>query len=342
MTLIDRNGRVFGRFNLIDAALIAFVLLLLPVGYATFLLFRPARPVIESVTQVPVTDEERRVSGAGLLLTKLKVRGNGFNPMLRARIGDAPAMGFVFETPNSADVIVGVVPPGKHDLVLMDGVQEVARAREAVEIQATEGPSIRAFGWLTRLSAATASTLQEGYQSDPNAPGAFRIIAVGPERPAKSRISIGSRAIDLPVSGQVERAAEILVRCDWPSSRTCGVNGESLSSAPPVAITLAGGIRFEVEAIDSPADAFPAVAVLRLDRPFAGARAGDRDANVSANGAEITSVAGSAVTLKLGVRDSREGWSYRGQPIVPGAEFTLRTDAYVLKGTIEELRITQP
>lgn len=342
MTLIDRNGRVFGRFNLVDSALIAFVLLLLPVGYATFLLFRPARPSIDSVTQVAVTDEERRVSGAGLLIGKLKIRGNGFNPMLRARIGDRPAMGFVFETPNSADVIVGVVPPGKHDLVLMDGVQEVARAREAVEIHATEGPSIRAFGWLTGLSAETASTLREGYASDQHVPGAFRIVALGPAKPARSRIAIGSRTIDLPVTGRVERAAELLVRCDWPSSRTCSVNGESLSNTPPIVIALPGGISFEVEAIDSPADAVPAVAVLRLERPPAGVRPGDRDANVSADGAEITNVAGAAVTLKLGVRPSREGWSYRGQPIVPGAAFTLRTDSYVLNGTIEDLRVSQP
>jgi hypothetical protein len=115
-----------------------------------------------------------------------------------------------------------------------------------------------------------------------------------------------------------------------------------MSAAPPVVISLPGGLTFEVEAIDSPADAVPAVAMLRLARPLAAVRAGDRDANVSADGAEITNVAGTAVTLKLGVRDSREGWSYRGQPIMPGAAFTLRTDSYVLTGTIEDLRVSRP
>jgi hypothetical protein len=342
MTLIDRDGRLFGRFNVIDAAALAFIALLLPIGYATFLLFRPSQPAIESVTQVPVTDEERRVSGAGLLIAKLKVKGNGFNPLLRARIGDMPAMGFVFETPNSADVIVGAVPPGKHDLVLLDGVQEVARARGVVEIHATEGPSIRVYGWLTGLPAAMAPTLDKGYSSDPNLPGAFRIVAAGEVRDAKARIAIESLAIDLPSPGQKERAAELVVRCDWPSSRTCTVNGESLRNAPPVAITLAGGIRFEVEGIDSPTDAMPAVAVLRLDKALPGVKAGDRDANVSESAAEITTVAGTAVTLKLGVRESREGWSYRGQLVMPGAPFTLRTATHLLTGTIEELRTSRP
>ena len=119
------------------------VLLLLPIGYATFLLFRPSRPVIDTVTQVEVTSEERRVSGVGLIIAKVKVKGSGLNPMLRAAIGSTPAVGFVFENPNSADVIVGVVPPGKHDLVLYDGVQEVARAKELRRTEEVERESAR-------------------------------------------------------------------------------------------------------------------------------------------------------------------------------------------------------
>ena len=338
MSLISRDGRVFGRFNVVDVAAAVFVLVLLPIGYATYLLFRPARPVIESVTRVEVTNEERRVSGAGVLIAKLKVKGSGFNPMLRASIGGTPAMGFVFETPNSADVIVGVVPPGKHDLVLLDGIQEVARARDAVEIQNSAGPSVRAYGWLTGLTPDDAPKLAAGYSSDPNAPGAFTIVAIGPARPAKTRVSIGTRATDLPVPGRVERAAEIEVRCDWPSARACTVGGESLRESPPIALTLPGGFRFEIDAIDAAGDATPAVAVLRLDRPVAGIAVGDRDANVSSSPAEITAVSGTAVTLRLGVHDARDGWRYRGQPVMTGAPFTLRTDRYVLTGTIESFR----
>jgi hypothetical protein len=339
MSVIDRDGRLFGRFNLIDAAVAAFIVLLLPIGYATFLLFRPSRPVIDSVTPAEVTNEERRASGYGLVIAKLKVRGSGFNPLLRATIGSSPAMGFVFETPNSADVIVGVVPPGKHDLVLLDGVQEVARARDAVEIHATEGPSIRAYGWLTSLTPAAAATLAPGYASDPNVPGAFRIVAIGPARPAKARVTIGTRATDLPLPGQMERAVELVVRCDWPSARTCTIGGESLRESPPIAMTLPGGFRFEVEAIDSAEAATPAVATLRLERAVPGVKAGDRDANVSESAAQITAVAGATVTLKLGVHDSRDGWRYRGQLAMPGAPFILRTDTYLLTGTIEDLRV---
>jgi hypothetical protein len=334
MTLIDRDGRVFGRFNLIDALAAAFILLLLPIGYATFLLFRPARPVIESVTRVEVTKEERRVASGSLLTAKLKVKGSGFNPLLRAAIGSTDAMGFVFETPNSADVLVGLVPPGKHDLVLYDGVQEVARSRDAVEIQATGGPSVRAYGWLTSLSTPQAESLKAGFASEPAAPGAFQIIALGPVRPARARVAVGGQAADLPVPGLVERAAEIVLRCDWPSAAACTIGGESLTQPPPIVMTLPGGMRFEIDEIAPPDEPTVVVAHLRAATPIAGLKTGDRDAIVSASAAEVIAIAGNNLTLKLGVHDSREGWRYRGQLVTPGSTLTLRTSSALLSGTV--------
>ena len=65
-------------------------------------------------------------------------------------------LAFVFETPNSADVLVGPLPPGAHDLVLVDGVQEVARAAGAITIQPSTSISIRAVGLLIRLDQELA------------------------------------------------------------------------------------------------------------------------------------------------------------------------------------------
>ncbi len=113
------------RVNLFDAAVAGFVIVLIPIAYGTFLLFRTPHPVIMSVKRVEITKEERRVGGPNLA-AKLKVRGSGLRPMLRASIDDAPAIGFVFENPNSAALLVGSLPPGLHDLVLFDGAQEVA------------------------------------------------------------------------------------------------------------------------------------------------------------------------------------------------------------------------
>jgi hypothetical protein len=339
--VIDSNGGPLGRFNLVDAAAIALVVVLIPVGYATYLLFRPSQPVIESVTRAEVTNEERRVAGS-LLTAKLKVRGSGFNPLLRARIGDTETLGFVFENPNSADVMVGPVPPGRHDLVLYDGVQEVARAREAVEIQATSGPSVRVYGWLTNLEAATAAGLKAGPATDPMAPNAFTIIALGEVQPARTRISNGDDAADLPVAEYVERAAEMLVRCDWPSGYGCAIEGRPLSQEPPITVRLPGGYVMQIEEIAPPADPQPATAIVRLDAALPMMKVGDRDAITGSRAAEVVSIGGGAapvVTVRLGVDPSRDGWRYRGRLLVPGAPFTLTTARYIAGGTVTAVSV---
>jgi len=124
------------RFTLFDAAIAAFVLVLIPVAYGTYLLFRAPRPTIASVTLVKTTKEERAIAGLGVV-ARMKVQGSDLRPLLRATIDDRPAIGFIFETPNSADLLVGAVPAGTHDLVLYDGVQEVARLRHGVTIDPT-------------------------------------------------------------------------------------------------------------------------------------------------------------------------------------------------------------
>jgi hypothetical protein len=122
------------RINLFDAAVAAFVIVLIPIAYGTYLLFRTPQPVITSVKRVEITKEERRIGGPNLV-AKMKVQGSGLRPMLRASVDSAPAIGLVFENPNSADLLLGAIPPGSHDLVLYDGVQEVARAPKAITIE---------------------------------------------------------------------------------------------------------------------------------------------------------------------------------------------------------------
>jgi len=341
MSVIDKEGRLFGRFNLVDATVVVFIALLLPIGYATYLLFRPERPRIDSVTRVELGNEERRVSSGSILTAKLKVKGSGFNPLLRAKIDSTDAIGLVFETPNSVDVIVGIVPPGKHDLVLLDGVQEVARAAGAVEIQASDGPSVRAFGWLTDLPPAEAQKLTEGYATDPTIPGAFKIVALGPVRPARARVTVGTATADLPLPGKNERAAEIVVRCDWPSSQTCTVDGQRLTQLPPITILLPGPLRFEIEEIAPSDEPTPATARVRVSS-VDGMKVGDRDATVGSRAAEITAINGNVVTLKLGAQPSREGWRYRGGLLTPGGTIAFQTDRYTVNGTVIDSKVGAP
>src|SRR5262249_55617911 len=148
--------RLFGRLNLIDALVAMLVVVLIPIAYTAFLLFRTPAPRITAVdpAQVAVGREMR-----------VKVRGTGLRSLFRANIGDLPASAYLFENENSADVLFANIGPGTYDLSLFDGVQEVARLQRAVTILPPSAPptaKVRLAGSFIGLDAARAGQLTAG------------------------------------------------------------------------------------------------------------------------------------------------------------------------------------
>ncbi len=348
MTIVDDHGRLFGRINLVDAAAAGLVLLLIPLAYGTYLLFRPAVPRIDSVEPSVISREEIRIAAGGRLTGKFKVKGTGFTPLLRARIGDVEALGYVFETPNSADILVGPVPPGSHDLVLMDGVQEVARAVGAISVQPEPTSFVRAVGWFTNLDAETAKTLNVGLAFPASTP-AFEILAIGPAQPARSRVRLAGSSIDRLVEGLVEREAVVTLRCDPAGDNPCTLGERPENLEGPVLLSLAGptrGLQFAVQELLPPSAPRPASVRIRLQSDAATlVRIGDRDRLLDERAAVVTSSSrtptGATVALQLGLDDSREGWRYRGQSVKAGAPFRLSTDRYEALGTIESVALSE-
>lgn len=343
MTIVDDHGRVFGRINLVDAAAAGLVLLLIPLAYGTYLLFRPSVPRIDSVSPSIVSKEEIRIAAGSRLMAKFKVSGTGFTPLLRARVGNVEALGFVFENPNSADVLVGQVPPGAHDLVLLDGVQEVARAVGAISVQPLAESFVRAVGWLVNLDADLIKALPVGL-SFPESEPAFRILALGPVRPGRSRVRLAGSFIDRPVDGLQEREAVLIIRCDPAGDNPCTMGERPENLQPPVVVSLSGpmrGFQFSVQELLPPGA--PRLATLRIrlepDAPASAVRVGDRDGLLDERAAVVTAV-GRTVDLKLGLDQSREGWRYRHQLVKPGAAFVLETDRYQVSGTIEAVTLS--
>jgi hypothetical protein len=335
MRLIDENGRLWGRVNLFDAAVAAFVILAIPIAYGTFLLFRAPAPRIESVARVPITMEERRVAGGSRLTAKLKVRGSGLRPMLRASIGGTQSLGFVFEDPNSADVLVGEVPPGTHDLVLYDGVQEVARLPKSVTIEPSAAARIAAVGTLIHLDRATADALKPG----PLAPGG----------PPDAVVKVGVPRAE--AAGSWQRDAEIVLQCDPdPNQEGCTVGGVMVAARPLPSVKVVGPSGSQLTFVLT--DVFPALAPtpMTADVRFASAaevlnliHSGDRDALLDDRAATVVAInrrrdgasaSEADVTLSLGVDQSPEGWRYRGLVLKAGAPFTLATARYQLEGTV--------
>ena len=335
MSVIDDRGRVFGRLNIVDAMIIAFVIVLLPMAYGTYLLFKPAQPRIDSVEPSQITSAERRIGNGSSLSAKFKIRGSGLTPLLRAKIGTSDALGLVFESPNSADVLVGPVAPGKHDLILVDGVQEVARANGAIEIQAATGAPIRLVGWLVGMDKAAAGALRPGASIPSGTPSSFEVIAVGPERAGRPRFQFSGATTDGAPDGSVDREAVLIARCDSPPFYdVCSINGQMMAGAGPLLVTLPGSYRFEVHEVLPTTAPTPATVMIRITGPAATlVEAGDQELLLDSRSARVTTVngkdaSGATVTLALGLDESREGWRYRGRLVRPGGTLAVATNRY--------------
>jgi hypothetical protein len=352
MTAIDNRGRLFGRINLVDATVVAFLVVLVPLAYGSYLLFRPARPHIESVALSMITKEENRIAGGAVLTAKLKVKGSGFNPLLRAAIGNSPAMGFVFENPNSADVLIGQVGSDDHDLILYDGIQEVARSVNAFTIPRTQpGVSsfIRGVGRFANLEAAAAAPLRVGFKF-PEASPEFEILALGPAYPSRSSVLFAASEFDLPLQGLVDRDAVLRIRCDSAiTDNPCAIGARSAGPFNPPTVTLVFAnadkpYRFVVqEALPETPPRRARVEVRLEGGPhLATLKVGDRDEFLDERAAVIAAVGSRGadavtVTLELGLDDSRDGWRYRRQRIKPGAPFRLATERYEAIGRVDRV-----
>lgn len=345
MSVIDNRGRLFGRFNIVDVAALAVLAFLIPLGYGTYLLFRPATPRIDSVEPAEISRQERRLGVSGVITAKFKVKGTGFNPMLRAWIDDTQALAFSFENPNSADVLVGSVSPGAHDLILFDGVQEVARARGAIAVQIGEATSIRASGFLTNLDADLVKALTVG-AAFPKPVPTFEILALGPLQPGRDRVHLAGSYVDRPVPGQQERAALLTLRCD-PSrdDNPCALGNRPEGLRTPTVLSLPGPVRYFHFAVyellpTTPARRARVTVRLIAETPAGLVRAGDKDHFLDTRAATVVQT-GTTIVLDMGVDDSREGWLYRGQLIKPGAPFALTTDRYRVSGHVHSVTLTE-
>lgn len=361
MTLVvDDRGRLFGRLNLVDAAIGLFVLVLIPVAYLAFLLFRTPKPVISSVEPAPLTYIEDRASGGTQVSGKLKVRGSGLQPVLRAMIGDRAAIAFIFESPASADVLFGDLAEGTHDLVLYDGVQEVARAPHAVTIPprpaASRQARIRIAGTLIDLDETAARGLHVGDRFPSTGAPEAELVALGEPAQDLRSVTEPRGRVYVAAAGRLQRPAAFLVSCDLAVPEECRVNGTSLGAANRV-MPVPGAppsLRLRIDEVVPASDPIHAVARVRfvVHPEFLDAiRAGDVDEGapaVDGRAASIVTVGGRQVVqgesvvdadLRLGVDPAQVGYQYRTNPIAAGTSLTFTTARYVIKGTVLMLTV---
>ena len=242
MAMVDERGRLFGRWNLLDLALLVLLLGLIPLGYAAYLLFRDQPPRIVSVS--PDHFSRRRSSS-------VKIVGKNLRPYMRVSAGTQQAREFRFKSTEEAEVPFAGMAPGTYDIVLFDQAQERFRLPNALTITPSGLPTteIVAIGAFGNLDAAGAAKLIAGAEL----PGAGRIMSVGRAVPDRTDVFSGSKLVEVVMKDALRLPAIVRFACQvrvQGGSPFCVVDDAVIAPTNVLRLTTPlGSTPFQVERV---------------------------------------------------------------------------------------------
>lgn len=251
MPVIDSQGKVFGRFNLVDALLVALLLVAVPAGYAARLLFRDPPARLTAISPTAVEQGTDRL---------IELTGTNFRPYMRVSFGNAQAASFQFYGATQAFAPMPALEPGAYDVVLYDHAREVARLPKAFSVTGPVRPpqvTLRIRGAYVGLTPEQAPQLIPGRPLNASEGVIGSIETRGEPRPSIARVQVsGATTVSVPMAGLVEVPATILLTC--PTSvgpggvLRCATAGVTL--APDMHIAFqgpSGRLLFRLDAIDT-------------------------------------------------------------------------------------------
>jgi hypothetical protein len=344
MAIVDERGRLFGRWNLLDFAILILIIGLIPLGYAAYVLFREQLPRIVSIAPVQVQQPSE---------FQLVLKGENLRPYMRVSAGVYQARDFHFKSTEEADVSFAVtIPPGQYDIILYDQAQERFRLPNALTVLPSALPvtQIVAIGAFGNLDAAGAAKLTAGTAL----PGAGEVVAVGKPSPDLTQVFSGSALVGVPIPNALRLPAVVLFSCYVRAQQGrpfCVV--EDATVAPSTLLMLStplGKTPFQVERVRSP---HPLEAIAVLIR-FAGTpsllskiKVGDIDRGSIASDlgelARVDSVGPVRASGEVDVRiiaqlqrvDHR--WLYDSGVLRAGSTLTLKTPDYEVAGIVVDM-----
>jgi hypothetical protein len=252
VTLLDDRGRVAGRFNVVDALAALVILVLIPVAYAAYLLFRTPTPTLATVVPARLLEGSRQ---------RVEINGANLRPFMRVSFENLPAKSFLLGSTKYALVDLPDLKPGAYDVVLYDYMQEVARLPKALTIApiATD-LELDVVGAFRSPSEALAATLKIGDTFPAGGNAIAEVVEVGVPVPGDLRVRVGDDTVriassrhELPAILRVKcysvRAADGTVRCMVP------LGDEPVAVAPDALLTFstpAGPLLFQIASARAP------------------------------------------------------------------------------------------
>jgi hypothetical protein len=347
MAIVDSQGRLFGRLNVLDAVLLAIVVGLIPLGYAAYLLFREQPPRLVSVN--PSRTEQTQP-------LRLTVIGENLRPYMRVSAGTEQAQDFLFKSTTEAVVSFANLRQGEYDVILYDQAQERSRLPRALSVGPSALPptEIIAVGSFGNLDAAGAAKISAGLKL----PGVGEVLAVGEPAPGKTKVFSGPNLVVVPMENALQLPAVVLFRCQVRSQQGhpyCVV--DDVTIAPTALMTLPtplGKTSFQIDQVRGPHPLETAQVELRVSgRPsiLALIAAGDVDLGgtsnplaviarvVSAGPVRRLSETSAEIDIRLSAQLQRvDGeWLYNSTPLRAGAGILFRTSKYEVQGVVTQL-----
>jgi len=215
----------------------------------------------------------------------------------------------------------------------------VARAANAVTIEpSAQRASVLGVGWFTDLSQEQAQALRVGFKFPEGEP-AFDVTALGDIQPARYPLYVAGQRVELARTGQFEREAVVRFRCDpGKDDNPCGMEDPPDRPKTRATLTLPGPssfLRFTLTGILPTGTPRRARVQLRVPAAIGSLiKVGDRDDLLNERAAVVVASSGETVTLEMGLDETRQGWTYRGQPARPGSALTIGNHRYAATGAI--------
>lgn len=211
MAIVDERGRVFGRINLIDLALVVFVVILVPLGYAAYRLLRPQPPRLMAIAPATLTPRKG-------LSVSMEVRGESLRPGLKVNIGANEGYPLIVTGPRQGTISVGDLKPGTYDVVLSDDSLEVSRLANALTVLV---PPIQIVG-----------SFAAGTPADQWAVGSTLVAGSSP-------------AVELMTLGSADASgvrATLRSQCEVTPESICTVGGSTVQPGATIKLTTSKGL----------------------------------------------------------------------------------------------------
>jgi hypothetical protein len=206
MAIVDERGRVAGKVNLIDAVVAFMILILIPVAFGAYLLFRTPTPTLTGVNPPNLNQ------GPNL---RAEVQGENLRPFMRVSFGNQQAKSFEIQSTRGAMVDLPDIQAGTYDVVLYDHMQEVSRLTKAMTILPLAPVSMvwmPVGGAFKGLSVDRVKGLKPGDRLTSGG-SIDDVISVGPPVASAVTVRAGGETLRVPIAGQMDLPAVLNVHC---------------------------------------------------------------------------------------------------------------------------------